>query len=111
MIMAIEYLEVDGEPVKRYRLFRTTSMTILTSAKAYDTLAELRKHRWRADRRYKICVGRKWVGICQPKPLRARWTTRFFRCASSNPARRGALLRASAVRAVSLSWGFANAVP
>jgi hypothetical protein len=52
-------LKVEGEPVKRYRVFRTNIDNNPYDCEGeYDGLAELRKHRWRADLRYKLCVAR-----------------------------------------------------
>ena len=55
-------MKIEGEPVKRYRVFRLDiNDEPFECDGEYETLAELRTHRRRLDRRYKICVGRKFM--------------------------------------------------
>jgi hypothetical protein len=50
------------EPLrKKYRVYTTDPDGRLRELVAeYDTLEELKAHRWRLDNRYKICAGKKW---------------------------------------------------
>lgn len=52
---------VEGTPSKKYRVYTSDSDGRLRELVAeYDTLEELKAHRWRLDKRYKICAAKKW---------------------------------------------------
>jgi len=56
-------MKVHGERTKRFRIFRTDINDEPFECEGeYDTVAEVRAHRYRADRRYKISVSRKFMG-------------------------------------------------
>lgn len=53
-------MKVEGEPGKRFRVFRTDiNAEPFECEGEYDTVAGVRAHRYRADRRYKIFVRRR----------------------------------------------------
>lgn len=55
-------MRVEGEPGKRFRVFRTDINDDPFECEGeYDTVAEVRAHRYRLDRRYKISVTRKFM--------------------------------------------------
>jgi hypothetical protein len=55
-------MKVEGEPGKRFRVSRTDINSDPFECEGeYDTIAEVRAHRYRADRRYKISVTRKFM--------------------------------------------------
>ena len=59
-------MKVQGEPGKRFRVFRTDINDEPFECEAeYDTVAEVRSHRCRADRRYKISVSRTFMSRAQ----------------------------------------------
>jgi hypothetical protein len=51
-------LKVPGEKGKRFRVWRAD---IYKLEGEYDTVDEVKAHRWRLDRRYKIEAGRKFM--------------------------------------------------
>lgn len=59
-------MKVEGEPGKRFRVFRTDINDEPFECEGeYDTVAEVRSHRYRADRRYKISVSRKFMSLAE----------------------------------------------
>jgi hypothetical protein len=55
-------MKIIDAPMKRFRIFRTDIKGDPFECEGeYDTVAELRAHKRRADRRYKISVDRKFM--------------------------------------------------
>ena len=55
-------MKIEGEPAKPFRVYRTDINNDPFECKGeYDTIAEVTSHRYRADRRYKISVDRKFM--------------------------------------------------
>jgi hypothetical protein len=53
---------IEGEPAKRFRVYWCDINDEPYECDGeYDTIAGVLAHRWRLDRRYKICVGRKYL--------------------------------------------------
>ncbi len=55
-------MEIEGEPAKRFKVFRTDIDDKPYECLAeYDTIDEVRAHRWRLDQRYRIWVGGQFM--------------------------------------------------
>lgn len=55
-------MRIGGEHGKRFRVFRTDIDDRPYECEAeYDSMEQVRSHRWRADRRYKISVSRRFM--------------------------------------------------
>jgi hypothetical protein len=51
-------IKTEGEPIKRFRVYRAD---IYKCEGEYNTIEEVKAHRWRLDRNYKIEIGRKFM--------------------------------------------------
>jgi hypothetical protein len=59
-------MEIEGEPTKKFRVYRTDiNNEPFQCVGAYNTVAEVRAHNGRPDRRYKIEVRRKFYTIAE----------------------------------------------
>jgi hypothetical protein len=56
-----KHLTVEGEPTTRFRVYWCDINDQPYECDAeYDTVAGVLAHKYRADRQYKICIGRKF---------------------------------------------------
>jgi hypothetical protein len=75
-------MKIEGERVKRFRVFRCDKDNHPYEIQGeYDTVAELRAHRWLADRHYKIAVAGKFY----TRPEFDEWIKTQHDCEAMRP--------------------------